>query len=1135
MRARAAAGAQQDAANTGASVWVAASAGTGKTKVLTDRVLALLLGGSAPQRILCLTFTKAAAAEMANRLNGTLSDWATMEEGELAQELQPLLHRMPDAELFAQARRLFALVLDTPGGMRIETIHAFCQSLLRRFPLEAGIAPHFDLMDERNAAEALRRARDEMLWQARSGENRALAEALAEITRYAAESTFTELMDALVRDRARLAEALAGGEMRFRELLARRLGLAATARPDAIVAAACGGGDFGLGEAVRLMEASTAQRDKARGAVLARWLAEPAQRAARFDDYLDVFFTQKGDERKDIMTSALAKSAPEAEAALRQEAARLAAIVRQRDAASLLCASVALAALGAAILKIYRRHKEERALLDYDDLVLAARDLLRRPGVAPWVLYKLDGGIDHILVDEAQDTNPEQWEVIAALAEEFFVGISAREGARTIFAVGDAKQSIYSFQRADPEAFRQTMRAHFARHAAEAQANWLAIDLTISYRSTPAVLAAVDAVFAQPEARSGVLGADEPPLRHEPSRSGAGGLVEIWPPVSPVAATPPSPWELPTEQLRQREPPARLAQAIADRIAAWIATGERLPPRDRAIRPGDILVLVRRRTSFVAELVRALKERAIAVAGADRMLLGEQLAVQDILALLQFLLLPEDDLTLATVLKGPLVGFDEERLYELAHDRGEASLWSELARRRAEHGAFARAADYLGGLLARADFAPPYELIAEVLGAGDGRRAMLERLGPDAGDPLDELVAAALDYERQHGPSLQGFLRWMSGDDTEVKRDLDQRGRDEVRIMTVHGAKGLQAPIVFLPDTMQVPKKLPRLLWSEEGLPLHKAHAHCGAPLHTAAQLAAEQRREEEYHRLLYVAMTRAEDRLYVCGWNTKQTAPSGCWYNLVAAGLAALPGAEKVRFDFGDADFIGEGWRFTNPQRGRVKSERLPPDLAIKGVLPDWARTPPKPEPSPPKPLAPSQPAGSEPAPRSPLGANEGGGFLRGRLVHRLLQSLPLLPQAARAASAQRFLALPVHGLTQAAQEALLAETMAVLEDPAFAPLFAPDAAAEVPVVGLIGERALSGRIDRLLVSDDAVLIVDYKTLRPVPASAAEIPAIYLAQLKAYRAAVAVIYPGRKISCALLWTDGPKLMPVSDALLTLP
>jgi ATP-dependent helicase/nuclease subunit A len=385
---------------------------------------------------------------------------------------------------------------------------------------------------------------------------------------------------------------------------------------------------------------------------------------------------------------------------------------------------------------------------------------------------------------------------------------------------------------------------------------------------------------------------------------------------------------------------------------------------------------------------------------------------------------------------------------------------------------------------------------------------------------------------------LQGFLHWMSGDDTEVKRDLDQRGRDEVRIMTVHGAKGLQAPIVFLPDTLQVPARLPRVLWSEEGLPLHKAHAQCGAPLHTAAKQAAEARREEEYHRLLYVAMTRAEDRLYVCGWNTKNAAPAGCWYNLIAAGLAALPGAEKVAFDFGDfgdTGFAGAGWRVTNAQRGKLRGDKLARDLPLRTQLPAWAGTPPQPEPSPPRPLAPSQPAGSEPAPRSPLGPDEGGGFLRGRLVHRLLQSLPLLPPAARAESAARFLALPVHGLAPAARQSILSETLAVLEDPAFAPLFGPEAAAEVPVVGLIGTRAISGRIDRLMVTGDAVLIVDYKTLRPVPASAAEIPAIYLAQLTAYRAAMGAIYPGRKITCALLWTDGPKLMPVSDALLALP
>jgi ATP-dependent helicase/nuclease subunit A len=1127
--------AQRMAAHGGTSVWVAASAGTGKTKVLTDRVLALMLGGSEPQRILCLTFTKAAAAEMANRLNKVLSEWTVMGDGALAQRLVALTGDMPDGDTLNRARRLFAQVLDAPGGMKIETLHAFCQSLLRRFPLEAGIAPHFEVMDERTAEDALAAARDEVLAAARTGRGPTLAEALALVTDYAAETVFDELIGELVLERARLARALRDGHDAFLARLHDLAGIALGTSAAAALDAACaeGAGDEGaLRAAATAMLASGSKRDGERGTVIAAWLAEPATRAANFDLYLDVFFTREGDRRKDIATKAVAANHP----CLGEEAERLGAVKRQRAAAALVAATAALCTLGGALLDAYEAHKRARALLDYDDLVLGARDLLQQEGVAPWVLFKLDGGLDHILIDEAQDTNPEQWEIVRALADEFFSGLGASERTRTVFAVGDGKQSIYSFQRADPHAFLR-MRDHFARQVKAAEARWQVIPLDVSFRSTAPVLAAVDAVFARPEANDGVL-LDAPAIRHRAFRAGQGGLVELWPPVAPEAAPDPAPWEPPLAQSRTREPPARLAAAIAATVRRWLDGNERLPSGDRRVRPGDVMVLVRRRGPFVTELVRALKNAGVDVAGADRMRLTDQLAVQDLLALAQFLLLPEDDLTLATVLKSPLFGVGEDELFTLAFDRGERTLWSALRRRAGEAPSFARAAEELGALLARVDYRPPFELFVEVLGARGGRRALLARLGAEAADPLDELLSAALAYERTHGPSLQGFLHWLAAGDIEIKRDVDQRGRDEARILTVHGAKGLQAPIVFLPDTMQVPNRVPRIAWCEDGTPLWRAGGDCGAAALDRARAAAVARRDEEYRRLLYVALTRAEDRLYVCGWQTRKTPPAGNWHALVAAGLQDAPGAAPFDFDtaplIGSDGWSGTGWRLAAAQTavptGKDKSTAPPLERA---PLPGWASRSPAPEPSPPRPLAPSAPV-AEPAVRSPAGADDGAGFLRGRLVHRLLQTLPELAPPRRAEAAERFLARPVHGLDAAAQRAIRDETLAVLDHPAFAPIFGPGSQAEVPVVGLIGGRALAGQIDRLVVTGDEVLIVDYKTLRPPPLSEAQVPDVYLRQLAAYRAAVAAIYPRHRIRCALLWTDGPRLMPIGDSRLAL-
>jgi ATP-dependent helicase/nuclease subunit A len=1125
---------QRDAADPASSVWVAASAGTGKTKVLTDRVLSLMFGGSPPARILCLTFTRAAAAEMANRLHERLSRWAVLADGALGAELQVLVGRMPDRALLDNARRLFATVLDAPGGLGIETIHAFCQSLLRRFPVEAGVPPHFRLLDERAAGELLADVREEVLAVAREGSAPELGAAVATLARRVGEARFWTLLDLIAAARTRFRRLLdeTGGVSEILARLARRLDLAPTATEAAVIAEACAEPTFdgaALRAAADALQRSTTQTDRDRGDTLAAWLGEPPRRVESFGAYCGIFLTKEGTRRKSLLSKALAAAKPAVLACLEAEADRLERIRARAVAAALLETTAAVTHLAVAMLRTYERHKRSRAVLDYEDLITHSVALLERSGV-PWVMFKLDGGLDHLLIDEAQDTNPEQWRVVQALTQEFFVGEGAHDRPRTVFAVGDAKQSIFSFQGADPGAFI-AMRAHFAARAAEAQAGWRTVALETSFRSTDAVLQAVDAVFSRVAAADGVA-LDGGAIRHEPHRRGHAGRVELWPLVEPADDEPPAGWALPIVTESAREPDQRLAIVIAATIKRWLDDRERLLSRDRRIRPGDIMVLVRRRTPFIAALVRALRDRAVPVAGVDRMRLTEQLAVEDMIALGNFLLLPEDDLTLATVLKGPLFGFDEERLFDLAHGR-EGRLWRALLRRGDEHPLYRQARDTLTELLGRADFAPPYELFAEILGARGGRRRLLARLGPEAEDALDEFLEAALAFEADHPPSLQGFLHWLVAGETEVKRDLDQ-GMGEVRVLTVHGAKGLEAPIVILPDTTGVPNQVEPLQWAEGGLPLWLiAGAHAAVPLASQARFEAERRRDQEHRRLLYVAMTRAADRLYVCGWRPRIALSSGCWYELVRQGLAAAAGVRAEAMDFtglaGADGWTGEGLVLETAQRVAGAGDNAPLERAeLAEALPAWAQVRPPPEATPPKPLAPSRPTAVEPAVRSPLGEDQGAAFQRGRLMHRLLQGLPELPAERRAAAAERFLALPVHGLGAEARAGIAAEALAVLETPEFAPIFGPGSRAEVPVVGLIGNRALSGQIDRIVVTDDAVLVVDYKTLRPAPASEAEIPAHYLDQLAAYVAAIATIYPKKRVRAALLWTDGPRLMPVS-------
>ncbi len=891
------------AAEPQASVWVEASAGTGKTTVLTDRLLRLMLNGTDPSRILCLTFTRAAAAEMANRLDGELGKWATLPAGELLQTLQRLTGQFADEAVIARARRLFALVLDTPGGIKISTIHAFCQTLLRRFPLEAGISPEFGVIEERGAEELLSEAAHNVIIAAREGRDPALTEALAIIAELTVEERFGELMQALVHERGKLQRVLRLGHAGLRHRLSTALSLAEDATIESLIEEFCADDADRLGTLRTAISALTAgsPKDACRAAAIAEWCAtEPRLRRSLLTEYEIQFLTDKGEVRDRLITAQAARKAGcDAVEILEAEAQRLLCLGRMRGAVAMREATCGLVRLGERLLREYRDAKRLRGVLDFEDLVLASLALLRRPGVAPWVLFKLDGGLDHILIDEAQDTNPEQWEIVAALAEEFFAGEGARDQIRTVFAVGDTKQSIYSFQRADPQAFLR-MRQHFQQRVNGVNRTWRELPLSVSFRSTEPILQAVDAIFRQPEARHG-LALDGNEISHVAHRAGQAGRVELWPPVVPAKEDEPGDSELPVVRKRRAEPYARLARAIAATIGQWIATGERLEARDRPLRPGDIMVLVRRRNEFVGELLRALKQRGIPVAGADRLVMTEQLAVQDLMALGRFLLLPEDDLTLAAVLKSPLFDIDENALFDLCYARDKESLWNRLRQRAASSPQLGRAADRLSAWLARADFVPPYELYGEILSAEGGRRALLHRLGPEAEDPVDEFLGLALAYEREHVPSLQGFLHWLTAADTEVKRDFAARPRDEVRVMTVHGAKGLEAPVVFLPDTMAVPDPRVALLWSEDELPLWKPPGDLAAVRYVTEKEAWRDRQMQEYRRLLYVGLTRAQDRLYICGWQTLRAPQSVCWHTLCRAGLSQCGATLRLRHEIPD------------------------------------------------------------------------------------------------------------------------------------------------------------------------------------------------------------------------------------------
>ncbi|MGH6888175.1 MAG: double-strand break repair helicase AddA [Rhizomicrobium sp.] len=1100
--------------NPAISAWVSAHAGTGKTYTLANRVTSLLLDGAAPERILCLTYTKAAAGEMAGRLFGQLGEWAMLDDAALAEKIASVGACVSDAEGLARARRLFALALEAPGGLKIQTIHSFCQYLLARFPLEAGVPPSFDVLDEETAAELVAGARARVLERAGAGEPD-LAEAVNLLATQAGEGKLDSILSAALGGDRRKFE-------RFLERLERDCENIATA-----VARAHGiepGTSFESVEAGFCGQMRTARNELEK---IAAWLSDgkktdaklgEALRAAlasgRFDDFRAVFSTAGGTPRARLATNDLVAANGELHARFRDAANRFYEAEQRCRAARAAALALAALTLARAVCADYACAKRTRGMLDYDDLIAATLRLLERREAAAWVLYKLDGGLDHILIDEAQDTSPEQWRIILRLAGEFFAGEGARSAhakPRTLFVVGDEKQSIFSFQGADPSQFAIN-REYFGRIAGN---RFVALELVRSRRSAQAILDCVDVVFADEAVREGVSSS---PIRHETAREGARGHVFLWPTVKPVEEPLRDLWQAPVDLEPEWSPVFTLADQIASRIAQWTDGRQYLPGHTMPISPGDIMVLMPRREPFASALIRCLKQRGVRVAGADRIRLLDQIAVMDLVALGRFSLLPEDDLNLAALLRSPLIGFSEDELYGLAVDR-EGSLWRALEIRREETAAYSFAHELLAKVRARADFTPPFEFYAQALGQEGGRKRLLARLGAESNDAIDEFLSLALAFEKLNTPALETFLGWLESGDTEIRRDME-RGRDQVRVMTVHGAKGLEADIVILPDTTTIPRSANRhaaLLYDGDDVffPLREEQA---PDCVRRATLRAREEALREHRRLLYVALTRARDELHICGFETKRGVLPGSWYDLVGR-MAHIHG-----WAIGEEDSISRETRSaTRVHDGSPAPLALPP-WAGKCAPKEEAHT---------RLIRPSDAAdGEAPARDSPRGETR---FARGLLVHALLARLPELGGGERVRAARRYLA--ARGLADDAREALIEETLAVIDNPVFAEAFAPgESRAEVALVADLPELGagtrINGRIDRLAVTAERVLAVDFKSNRPAPATVADVAPLYVGQMALYRAALARMFPGRRIDCALLWTEGPSLMALPANLL---
>ncbi|MCF6304187.1 MAG: double-strand break repair helicase AddA [Rhodobacteraceae bacterium] len=1059
------------------SSWVSANAGSGKTRVLTNRVSRLLLRGTDPGKILCLTFTTAAASEMQNRLFKQLGEWAMLPDEKLQTALQGLGEPIPDSNALSTARTLFARALETPGGLKIQTIHAFCESLLHRFPLEAQISPDFEIIDDRQTAELrvdvlndLAESHPDIFDAMVAAQFKDPAEYLPEILKY--QERFDRDFDQ--SKMAKLLETEPG--LSEQEVLGRILqglsdldlqalanAMAKTVKPDAKRVSA----------ELRASEA------------LQNYKNAPVSAAL---DMLEAAFLTSGKPRSTTKfpVNAVKDAFPPAFDLVTLLIERVAIARESRLALQTLSKSRALHEFARVFLRHYTKRKAAIAGLEFEDLIRKSDALLRNSEMAQWVLYRLDGGIDHILVDEAQDTSPLQWRIVSSLAEEIYATANPDQ-PRTVFVVGDEKQSIFSFQGADPHEFAR-MRTLFGQQLRSRGADLAQGELLHSFRSAAPILQLVDTVF-QGKAAEGLSNE----ITHLTTDKTRPGRVEIWPFIAKPDVPEPKKWFEPVDAPAPGDPQVLLAETIAERIAGLIASGHELPGQNRAIRAGDFLILVQSRTSLFHATIKALKSKQVPVAGSDRLKVAEELAVKDLMSVLQFASTPNDNLALACALRSPLCGVSEAELFALAHDR-KGTLWQALG----SH-------EMLGDILGRADFERPYELLERILIHHKGRQKLLARLGPESEDGIDELLHQAQVFESKNNPSLTRFLEWISTDVLEIKRRMDASA-DQVRVMTVHGAKGLEAPIVILPQTVKKPNDSSAKVLPVDDLAMIGLGKKNAPRIAKNANEMQDRLQQEEKNRLLYVALTRAETWLMIAGAGDPKKADAD-WFGMVrdaALTLGATPDSTgRLVFE--------NHWSAEKLPATNSKTTAKP--------LPEFLNTQAKAPVKPPKPRSPSNLGGAH----SVAGTIEDeNAILRGNQIHLLLEKLVGVPPEHRENTAQSLLG-------NAALNGVIAQALNVLNTPELAKIFAPETLQEVAITADIpGIGPIFGRIDALITGTE-IIAIDFKSNAIIPETPAEIPEAFLRQMGAYRVALSQIWPDRPLKTAICWTNNASLMEIPE------
>jgi len=1131
---------QTRATNPRSSSFVSANAGSGKTYVLVKRILRLLIEGVDPSRILALTYTTTAAANMSIRVFRELSEWVSLDDDDLKSKIAQLDNSDVTDFRLRLARQLFARAVETPGGLKIQTIHAFCERILHLFPFEANVPANFKIIDDHIQSQLMQTTRNKVIGKISSDSEDKLTPDIIELIDLIGEQEFDSLIITTIlrtqdiRKEIKDPRLLAELFKKINNNLKLNSTLTINALWDRVYSERLS--ELECTEFGSILLSSTPNDQKIGYAILESIKWDFGDNWKNF--YFMAFFTTTMTPRSErgFVTTDIRIKHPIIFDRLLKEKNRLSEVYDQIKIIESYKRTRGLLAVTSAFLNIYDSQKISTGVLDFDDLILKTKELLNRSS-AQWVLYKLDNGIEHILLDEAQDTSPNQWEILKLLTEEFYSGESNKRGIRTIFAVGDPKQSIYSFQGAEPNAFA-TYRSFFKDKFKPLSVDTKRVvqsfhdeKLTVSFRSTPEILYAVDQVFSIPENFRG-LDRDPEATAHSSQRMDDAGLVELWPPFMSEKKTISENWDAPLDSVDNDSPIIILARNIADHIAALINphSVERIfesKKGQKRIEAGDILILVRKRGKLFEAIIRTLKANGLPVSGADRLNLNDHIAIMDLIALGKSVITPADDLTLAELLKSPIFEFSEDELLLLAAERNGSlvdALYSDTRSEKFKSAKFIFQnfcdASHIGG---------PFSFYSFVLGACGGRQLFRKRFGVEADDVIDEFLRLALEHEQKQAPSLLKFIDDFISSDFTVKRDMDS-GRNQIRVMTVHGAKGLEAPIVYMPDTFgnAVDKKRLDPIFNissdpNEYIPIWSPSQATDSNMIAELREAAFRKEADEHRRLLYVAMTRARDRLYILGFNNKKSRPKDCWYSIIETALS------DQMLDVSDGSAPVGAKRLQLKPFPALEPIAQPVRLDEIIEFPQWVTTPPPHEEYVREPLRPSEALGFTPSRvRNAEAQLTPNARRRGILIHKLLEYLPDIAEEQRSSKAQEYLktqALEFSADEQISISEAAIKTLNLLD---ISPLFSKDSRAEIDIAGDLERdgkppREVIGTIDRIAITEDTVFIGDFKTTVSPPRSAEEVPDHTVAQLAVYGSLVSGMFPDKKIRCFAIYTEGPE------------